>query len=171
MKKSSITWRLFTLITGTLLGLLAGLGIAAPASADSGSATLADHPQRDKNNDGRWRDGDDNRRDHDDRRDSRRDRGDNDDAVLEIERDGRRAVEVSGEGYEDDQRVTVYLVRNGHVVERERVWLDDDEEDFTVEFRDLRCGRYVAFTHSEEEGWVRSDDSVRICNRDHDRKH
>ena len=169
MKKSSITWRLFTLITGTLLGLLAGLGIAAPASADSGSATLADHPQRD--NDGRWRDGDDNRRDHDDRRDSRRDRGDNDDAVLEIERDGRRAVEVSGEGYEDDQRVTVYLVRNGHVVERERVWLDDDEEDFTVEFRDLRCGRYVAFTHSEEEGWVRSDDSVRICNRDHDRKH
>jgi hypothetical protein len=171
MKKSSITWRLFTLITGTLLGLLAGLGIAAPASADSGSATLADHPQRDKDNDGRWRDGDDNRRDHDDRRDSRRDRGDNDDAVLEIERDGRRAVEVSGEGYEDDQRVTVYLVRNGHVVERERVWLDDDEEDFTVEFRDLRCGRYVAFTHSEEEGWVRSDDSVRICNRDHDRKH
>lgn len=179
MKKSSITWRLFTLITGTLLGLLAGLGIAAPASADSGSATLADHPQRD--NDGRWRDGDDNRRDHDDRRDNRRDhddrrdnhrdRGDNDDAVLEIERDGRRAVEVSGEGYEDDQRVTVYLVRNGHVVERERVWLDDDEEDFTVEFRDLRCGRYVAFTHSEEEGWVRSDDSVRICNRDHDRKH
>jgi hypothetical protein len=164
--KKSITWRLFTMITGTLLGLLAGLGIAAPASADSGSATLAEKPRKDRGDDG-W----DDRRDRWDDRDDRRHRGDNDEAELEIERDGRRAVEVSGEDYEDDQRVTVYLVRNGHVVEKERVWLDDDEEDFTVRFRDLRCGRYVAFTHSEEEGWVRSDDSVRICNRDGRGKH
>ncbi|NMR31313.1 hypothetical protein [Crystallibacter degradans] len=181
MKKSSITWCLFTLITGTLLGLLAGLGIAAPASADSGSATVADGPHDDDDDNRRdWddrRDNDDrkdrwdDRHDDDDRRDNRRHHGDNDDAELAIERDGRRAVEVSGEEYEGDQRVTVYLVRNGHVVERERVWLDDDEEDFTVDFRDLRCGRYVAYTKSHEEGWVRSDDSVRICNRDHDRKH
>lgn len=126
--------------------------------------------RRGYNRDGRGHDDDDKRHD-DDRKDNRRHHGDNDNAELEIERDGRRAVEVSGEEYEGDQRVTVYLVRNGHVVERERVWLDDDEEDFTVDFRDLRCGRYVAYTKSHEEGWVRSDDSVRICNRDRDGKH
>jgi hypothetical protein len=176
--KKSVTWRLFTVITGMLLGLLAGLGFAAPASADTGSATVADGPD----DNGRGYDDDDNRRDWDDRRDNRRDWDDdrddrwddgrdNDDAELEIERIRNRGVEVSGENYEDEQRVTVYLFRNGHFVEKDRVWLDDDEEDFTVRFRDLRCGRYVAFTHSEEEGWIRSDDSVRICNRDRDGKH
>ena len=161
------------MITGTLLGLLAGLGIAAPASADSGSTTVADKPdrdhKRDKNRD--HRDWDRDHRDRDRDRDHRdRDRRNND-ADLEIDRLGNRGVEVTGEDYEEDQRVTVYLVRNGHVVERERVWLDDGDEDFTVKFRDLRCGRYVAFTHSEEEGWIRSDDSIRICNRDHNGKH
>jgi hypothetical protein len=171
--KKSVTWRVFTLITGMLLGLLAGLGFAAPASADTGSATVADGPDKDRRgDDGRGHyDDDDNRRDWDDDNGRDWDDGDNDDAELDIERIRNRAVEVTGENYEDDQRVTVYLFRNGHFVEKDRVWLDDDEEDFTVKFRDLRCGRYVAFTHSEEEGWVRSDDSVRICNRDRDGKH
>ncbi|AUI50292.1 hypothetical protein [Arthrobacter crystallopoietes] len=153
-----------------LLGLLAGLGFAAPASADTGSAaTVADGPHDDDDNRRDW--DDDNRRDWDDDNGRDWDDGDNDDAELDIERIRNRAVKVTGENYEDDQRVTVYLFRNGHFVEKERVRLDDDEEDFTVRFRDLRCGRYVAFTHSEEEGWVRSDDSVRICNRDRDGKH
>lgn len=132
--KTSATWRLWLIITGAILGLLATMGVAAPATAAvAANSSSYDHRDRDRDWDHRH--------------------GDDDDAelTLRIFRDGD--FRIRGEDY-DARRVHVWLVNvsRDRVVEHYRVRTDDG--DFTIRDGEVRCGRtYKAVSFSRADGW------------------
>ncbi|EMY33994.1 hypothetical protein D477_011956 [Arthrobacter crystallopoietes BAB-32] len=137
------------LVAGTLFGLLATLGLAAPATAAYGTAStpsVQHHDDDDDDDHDRGRGGDDD---------------DDDDARLRLSERGDDEIRVRGTDYEEDSRVKVWLVQfddgDADVVDKERVWTDNDG-DFRYTVDDLECGeKYQAFSWSRDDGWVKSN--------------
>ncbi|NKX54160.1 hypothetical protein [Arthrobacter mobilis] len=137
--KTSATWRLWLIITGAVLGLLATMGVAAPATA-AVAAHSSSYDHRDRDHDREWDDWDHG---HDDDEDA--------ELTLRIFRDGD--YRIRGEDY-DARRVHVWLVNvsRDRVVEHYRVRTDDGE--FTIRDGEVRCGRtYKAVSFSRADGW------------------
>ncbi|MFT4469476.1 hypothetical protein ACMX2H_06140 [Arthrobacter sulfonylureivorans] len=138
--KSSAKWRAWLMIAGVLLGLLASMGVAAPAGASSVAATSS-QSQADRG-----------------------DRGRSDaDLSLRIFRNGD--YRVRGTDY-DARRVHVWIVN----VSRDRVvdefYARTHHGDFTVRDDGLRCDRtYKAVTFSRKDGWVSSNKVRFHCDR------
>lgn len=146
--KQTTPWRRPVLVAGTLLGLLAPLGLAAPATAAIGTASGPSIQHHDD----------------DDHHDGGRGRGDDDDAELRLTQRDEDEIRVRGTDYDEDGRIRVWLVQfddddddDAEVVDRRRVRANDDGNfRFTVD--DLDCGdKYQAFSWSRDDGWVKSN--------------
>lgn len=134
------------MVTGVLLGLLASIGLAAPAGASS-VAVPASHSHEDKGDHG------------------------NGDAELSLRIYDDGDYRVRGEGYEAN-RVHVWIINvsKHKVVDHFRVWTDDG--DFTVRGDDLKCGKtYKAVSYSHDDGWVSSDRVKFRCDDDNGHGH
>lgn len=138
--KKSFSWRLFILVAGTLFGLLAGMGLAAPAVASPVQvATAGNHHN-------------------------------NEELTLKANGDGKYInLRVVGNDY-DSKRVEVKVVQLNHngkhrVVDHRTVWTDRGG-DFKYQVKQVKCGKYYqAFSYSKQDGWDRSD-TIRIkCDR------
>ena len=126
--KKSLSWRLFLLVTGTLFGLLAGLGLATPAVASPVQVATAD-----------------NHRDRDA------------DLTLTVNRDDDLKVIGENYDSRSVYVKVVRLNDNGRdrVVDERYVRADDGDFQFYV---DARCDNsYQAYSYSKKDGWNRSD--------------
>ncbi|WP_146067355.1 hypothetical protein [Arthrobacter sp. SX1312] len=139
--KKSLSWRLFVLVAGTLFGLLAGLGLAAPAvAAPVQVATTGNY----------------------------HDRGG--DLTLKANGDGRHvSLKVVGDNY-DSKKVDVKVVQVSHhgrhrVVDHRTVWTDRGD-DFKYEVKYVECGKsYQAHSYSKKDGWNSSERIWIKCDR------
>jgi hypothetical protein len=130
--KTSAKWRAWLMIAGVFLGLLASIGMAAPAGASTVVATSS-HSQADR---GQQRGGD---------------------ANLSLRIFGNGDYRVRGTDYEA-KRVHVWVVN----VSRDRVvnefYVRTHHGDFTSRNDGLRCDRtYKAVSFSRNDGWVSSN--------------
>ncbi|TDK25195.1 hypothetical protein E2F48_07870 [Arthrobacter crusticola] len=129
--KKSLSWRLLVLVAGMLLGLLAGLGLSAPAVAAPVQTVAATDYSKDKDKDN--------------------------ELTLKVDRDGK--LKVIGKGYEAN-RVKVIIVQTNHKdrekeIYNERVWTDKGR--FEVESKKAKCGNeYRAYSYSKKDGLDRS---------------
>jgi hypothetical protein len=134
--KTSAKWRAWLLIAGVLWGLLASMGLAAPASASSIAATSST---------------------------SQADRGRGADLSLRIS--GRGDYRLHGSDYEA-KRVHIWIVNvsRNRAVNDYYVWTH--RGDFTSRGGGLRCGRtYKAVSYSSGDGWVSSNKVRFHCDR------
>ena len=130
--KKSLSWRLLILVAGTLLGLLAGLGLSAPAvAAPVQTVATTDHYD---------------------------DKDDDSDLRLKVDRDGR--LKVIGEDYEA-KKVYVKIVQTNHkdrerVIDEREVWTRHG--DFKFDSKKAKCGNeYRAYSYSKKDGRDRSN--------------
>ena len=140
--KNSLSWRLFVLVAGTLLALLAGMGLAAPAVASPVQvATSGNHYDRGA------------------------------DLYLEAKGEGRHVdLKVRGENY-DAKWVYVKVVQINHhgrerVIDHREVRTDKDD-DFRYQIRNASCGyEYKAISYSKKDGWEQRGRVWIKCDRD-----
>ncbi|MET1154143.1 hypothetical protein [Arthrobacter sp.] len=135
--KTSAKWRAWLMIAGVLLGLLASMGLAAPAGASTVAATSW-HSQADK---GRS------------------------DADLSLRIFGRGDYRVRGTDYEAN-RVHVWIVNVSRNRAVDEFYVRTHHGDFTVRDDGLRCGHtYKAVSYSRGDGWVSSNKVRFHCDR------
>jgi hypothetical protein len=126
--KTSAKWRAWLMIAGVLLGLLASMGLAAPASASSIAATSS-HSQADRG------------------------RGD---ADLSLRIFGRGDYRVRGSDYEAN-RVHVWIVNVSRNRAVDEFFVRTHNGHFTIRDGGLRCDRtYKVVSYSRGDGWVSS---------------
>ena len=133
------------MVTGVLLGLLASIGVAAPAGAGS-VAVPASHSQADK---GHHHDSDAT-------------------LTLRIYKDGD--YRVKGEDYEA-KRVHVWIINVSKHKVVDHFYVRTHDGDFRIHGDDLKCGKtYKAVSYSKADGWVSSDKVYFKC-KDRDNGH
>lgn len=143
--KTSARLRVWFMVTGVLLGLLASIGLAAPAGASS-VAVPASHSHEDKGGHG---DGDAT-------------------LTLRIYHDGD--YKVKGEDYEA-KRVHVWIVNVSKHYVVDHFYVKTRHGDFKIHDDGLRCGKtYKAVSYSKADGWVSSDKVYFKC-KDKDNGH
>ncbi|TJY71467.1 hypothetical protein E4J89_04260 [Arthrobacter sp. CAU 1506] len=139
MMRSSAKWRARLLIAGVFLGLLASMGVAAPAGASSVAATSSQ---------------------------SQADRGDRGDANLSLRIFHNGDYRVRGADY-DARRVHVWVVNVSRDRVVHESYARTHHGHFTVRDDGLRCDRtYKAVTFSRKDGWVSSNKVRFHCDRD-----
>jgi hypothetical protein len=127
--KTSAKWRAWLMIAGVFLGLLASMGLAAPAGASTVTATSSN---------------------------SQADRG-RSDADLSLRIFGRGDYRVRGTDYEA-HRVHVWIVNVSRDRVVDEFWVRAHHGDFKIRNDGLRCDRtYKAVSFSRGDGWVSSD--------------
>jgi hypothetical protein len=135
--KTSAKWRAWLMITGVLLGLLASMGMAAPAGASSVAATSS-LSQADKSRS---------------------------DADLSLRIFGNGDYRVRGTDYEA-KRVHVWIVNVSRNRVVDEFYVRTHNGDFTIRDDGLRCDRtYKAVSYSRGDGWVSSDKVRFRCDR------
>ena len=126
--KTAAKWRACVLIAGVLLGLLASLGVAAPAGASTLAATSS-HTQSDRG------------------------RGN---ADLSLRVFGQGNYRVRGSDYQAS-RVHVWIVNVSRNRAVDEVYVRTQSGGFTIRKGGLQCGRtYKAVSYSPGDGWVSS---------------
>jgi len=126
--KKPITWRLLVLIAGTLLGLLAGLGLSAPATAAPAVSASAGYDLRDYGPD----------------------------LTLDVKRNGKFVVE--GENYDAKKVYVKVVKINGKDKKVADRIVRTHDGDFKWTGKKLRCGNtYQAFSYDKKDGWEKSN--------------
>jgi hypothetical protein len=134
--KTSAKWRAWLMIAGVLLGLLASMGLAAPAGASSVAATSSQFQVERKS-----------------------------DADLSLRIFGDGDYRVRGSDYEA-KRVHVWIVNVSRNRVVDEFYVRTHHGDFTIRDDGLRCDRtYKAVSYSRGDGWVSSDKVRFHCDR------
>jgi hypothetical protein len=135
--KKSLSWRLFILVAGTLFGLLAGMGLSAPAIA-SPVQVATDWNYH----------------------------GDDEDLTLSVNRDGKLKVVGENYDSNKVYVQVVQINHNGKqkIIDERNVWTQ--RGDFKYVIQKGKCDNsYQAYSYSKKDGWDKSDKMRIRCDK------